>query len=133
MSRSSIMTNGILLVLFGFQLNLVDTYVMTPQFTGFWNERFSGPLFAEETTAPQVAQQESSGFMSSFGFGNSDQNQASAVPVSQASFSQDKNAADATISDDSLKQFTPPSWICWPLIFLGAVLFLHGAAFGRDN
>ena len=131
MSRSSIMTNGILLVLLGFQLNLVDTYVMTPQFTGFWNERFSGPLFAEETAAPQVAQQESSGFMSSFGFGNS--NNDPSAPVSQASFSQDKNSSSATVSEDSLKKFTPPSWLCWPLIFLGAVLFLHGAAFGRDN
>lgn len=130
MSRSSIMTNGILLVLLGFQLNLVDTYVMTPQFTGFWNERFSGPLFAEETPAPEVAEQASSGFMSNFGFGSSSPSQ---VPVSPASFSENHDSSGATLSDESLKRFTPPSWLCWPLIFLGAVLFLHGAAFGRDK
>ncbi len=131
MSRSSIMTNGILLVLLGMQLNLVDTYVMTPKFTDFWNERFSGPLFSEETSVPQVAQQESSGFMSSFGFGTPQSNSL-AVPTSQASFSNDNLASNTTVSDESLKQFTPPSWLCWPLIFLGAVLFLHGAALGRN-
>ncbi len=130
MSRSSIMTNGILLVLLGIQLNLVDTYVMTPKFTGFWNERFSGPLFAEE--AP-VAQKENTGFASSFGFGNNNQNNSQQVPTSQASFSNDNMATNAADSNGSLKQFTPPSWICWPLIFLGAVVFLHGAALGRDT
>ena len=132
MSRSSIMTTGALLVLLGIQLNYVDTYVVKSQFTDFCNERFSVPLFLEEV--PSV-EEETSDFGSGFGFGNNNQNLSKQIPTSQASFSKGTHDqdADAVTASVELKQITPPSWTCWPLIFLGAVLFLHGAALGRPN
>ena len=129
MSRSSIMTGGVLLVLLGIQLNFVDTYVMSSQFTDFCNERFSAPLFLEEVP---VAQEESTNFGSGFGFGNNNQNLSQPIPTSQASFSMNALDEDTASGSGELKQITPPSWMCWPLIFLGAVLFLHGAALGRN-
>jgi len=31
------------------------------------------------------------------------------------------------------KAITPPGWLCWPSIFLGAVMFLYGAALGKQS
>jgi hypothetical protein len=29
------------------------------------------------------------------------------------------------------RNFSPPHWVCWPALFIGAVFFLHGAAMRR--
>lgn len=140
MSRSSIMTTGIVLILVGIQLNLVETYVMTPRFTKFWNERFTAPLYTTEDViqdpsgriayrAPSTANP--SGYSNyPFNAGRY-QDYTSGTPALQASWSQ-LASSTKEVALGTQKQITPPSWLCWPIIFMGAVIFLHGATLGKQ-
>ena len=139
MSRSSIMTTGIVLILVGIQLNLVETYVMTPRFTKFWNERFTAPLYTTEDViqdpsgriAYRAPSTPTAPGYSNYPFSAGRyQDYTSGTPALQASWAQRASSQPKTAAGTQ-KQVTPPSWLCWPIIFMGAVIFLHGATLGK--
>ena len=37
-------------------------------------------------------------------------------------------AYNPVVTPTTQKRISPPTWLCWPTLFLGVVLFLHGIA-----
>lgn len=110
MSRTSIMTIGILLILMGIKFNLVESYQLSPQATRFWMERVEDPAIAQQ----QALQANRFG-----GYQMPTYN-----PYQQASFP-NQGIVEPVINWPP-KVITPPSWLCWPVFFVGAVMLLHG-------
>ena len=98
MSRIKMMAIGFVLVMLGLQLNFVESYELTPRFTNFLSEH--GQLSTGNGTYPNQPLFR----QTSFGQG------ASPYPIQQ------------------VRVITPPKWMCWPVLFCGAVLVLQGAA-----
>ncbi len=117
MSRSTIMTTGFLFILLGIQLNFVETYTLTPRATKFWAERLADPvdLTPLQTTAN--------------GNFNSPFSQASS---GNGAFGTNRQQAAARPMFLRAKQITTPDWICWPIMFVGAVFCLQGILLKRD-
>lgn len=107
MSRTSIMTIGFLLILIGIKLSLVESYVLSQSATKFWMERVEDPSVAVQNNLNPYGQ--AAQFPSLF---------------QQASF----GAAAPAMPQ---KTVTPPKWACWPTIFFGFVLLLHGISMRR--
>ncbi len=108
MNRTVIMTLGFLLVFFGIQLNIVDSYVLTPRMANFLSEQL------EET--PSIEN-------------NADSINPDGIPFVQAGYA----ASNAPLSlpvraaiPQANRVIRPPRWIGWPIMFLGAVFFLNG-------
>ena len=149
MSRTSLMTAGILLVLVGVQLNLVESYVLTPRATQAWDQRVQ--LNYDYEVVPGNYQATTNGYFrgSDIVTANSNgsqsigsnfttaqpnvlpystpsyQRSSQRVPAYQASYAQPAVAGNYA---GSQKMVTPPKWFCWPPIFLGSVMFLFGVA-----
>lgn len=100
------MTTGLFIILLGAQAYLVKAYVLTPDASRFVAERFEDP---NTLTANQA------GFNSVPGGFN----------YQQAAYSQVSYQSAAPASQRSI---APPSWLCWPILFFGVVIFLHGIA-----
>ena len=121
MSRTSTMTIGFLFVFLGLQLNLIETYVLTPNATKFWAERFELP---DEQTAYN-------------GYNSTNYGTNYSNPYAQAGYqyggSPFQSSGFAANSPRLMptKQITPADWLCWPVIFLGVAFVLHGAAVRR--
>ena len=139
MSRFSLMTWGTLLILIGIQLNLVESFVLSPKATELWNNRMTQYNLE---TVPRDYIATSNGYyrgsntqLANNGFRTATSNYRSSIPTYQ---SYNSSAAVYQSSFDRTgiagrngapqKLLTPPSWLCWPPIFLGSVLFLYGAA-----
>ncbi len=115
------MTSGLVLLLVGVQLNLVDTLVLTRTATVFLNERLSDPFESLEVDRGGLM-----GLSPSPRFAQN--NYRSNTPrIFNAGFSSQK-LADAVSYLGPQKTITPPPWLCWPVIFSGVVTFLYGAA-----
>ena len=113
MRRTSIMTLGLVLIFIGIQLNLVDTYVLTP--------RFSNLLADHATVEREVAT-----------LGTPVETRSS--PYYRASYS-NNNRAESKLGKSGLgvqKKITTPTWLCWPILFLGTVVFLNGFSIRRE-
>lgn len=107
MNRTVVMTLGFLLVFFGIQLNVVDSYVLTPRMANFLSDQFQ--------EAPAIQ--------------NSiiDPNQQQPGPFAQAGYSaDDQRVFQIPPSTGANRVIRPPGWIGWPIMFLGAVFFLNG-------
>lgn len=152
MSRISMMTFGLLLILIGVQLNLVESFVLTPRATAKWNNRTNRSVLGTTETVPGNYRVTSNGYFQSSEAarnrlnGNAFQanNQrdytysipsyqrapTSQVPAYQSSYGRPANANIGAVAayGGPQKMLTPPPWFCWPPIFLGSVLFLFGAA-----
>jgi hypothetical protein len=119
------MTSGLVLLLVGVQLNMVETLVLSRTATVFLNERLSDPFESLEV--------DRGGFMglNSPSQRYSQNNYGSKSPgFFNAGFSNQK-LADTVSYLGPQRTITPPPWLCWPIIFSGAVTFLYGAALGR--
>ena len=166
MSRISLMTCGLLLILIGVQLNLVDSFVLTSRATKFWKSKLSSSPFEDEgggaasnPVGLQASRQPAPGtsFSNQYaarpnfpyttpnyrryrnggrglfqtGARNS-QNRLNNGNFQNAGFGSPVNGVAANAASQprfpGQKMITPPTWICWPPIFLGAVIFLFGAA-----
>lgn len=105
------MTIGFLLIFVGLQLNLVQSFELTPGAARFWNENIVHP--AAELVSDASPQSQG-------GWNN---------PWQQASWN-GQLAAQRMIPDSlqpaSQRTLTHPAWICWPVFFAGTVFFLHG-------
>ncbi len=103
MRRRSIMVLGFVLIFLGVQLNLVESYELTPRFSNFLSEN-------GQVTNPVMLP-----------------NQEFNSPYYQASYSNSQINQPVSLSGN-VTTITPPRWLCWPALFLGAVVFLHGFA-----
>ena len=112
MNRTAVMTLGLLLLFFGVQLNVVDSYVLTPRMTNFLSEQLpSRPLVSPNVNPP-------------------------AGQYSQVGFTPYATNANASVATPAIprgisRTIRPPSWLGWPIMFLGAVFFLNGLAIRR--
>lgn len=105
------MTLGFVLIFIGIQLAIVDSYVLTPRVANFLSE--NGTLEpALQPTQPQA------------------QNPYAASPFNQISYQQ--SAVPVVASTLNQRKITPPGWLCWPMLFWGTVVFIHGFSKPRD-
>jgi hypothetical protein len=110
MRRGSTMTFGFVLILIGIQLNVVQSYQLTPRFSNFLSEN-GGPRSNEQASL----------------------NQPFDSPYYQASFENTSYTQPVAVSAPApIKVISTPNWLCWPVLFLGAVVFLHGVSKHRD-
>lgn len=115
MSRTSLITAGFLLIFLGIQLNVVQSFTMTRSVGNFLSENFAGNPGRLEINSPIPSPQ----------FEANRQNYNS--PYYQASYG--NNAAQfqrAPAAGIGNRTIYPPHWICWPVLFFGAVLLLQG-------
>jgi hypothetical protein len=119
MRRTSVMTLGFVLIFVGIQLNLVESYVLTPRISSFLSEQASSNPSDLLTTG-----------------GASNRNAAFNSPYYQTSYPAGGNLLNrqntSTLGFGAPKTIRPPSWICWPVLFLGTVVFLHGFSMKRE-
>ena len=109
------MTLGLVLIFIGIQLNLVDTYVLTPRFSNFLAEHAD----------PQEMQSATSGYSPNVNSG------VATSPYYQASYPA-RNSRRVGSIPDGPKSVSTPTWLCWPILFLGTVVFLHGLSIRRE-
>ena len=114
MNRTAVMTLGFLLVFFGLQLNIVDSYVLTPRMANFLSVRFPDSP-AIQNNVINANQQPGAftppGNFTQAGFSTGQQNQPAGLRVPSP---QGVN-----------RVVRPPGWVGWPIMFLGAVFFLN--------
>ncbi len=104
------MTLGFLLIFIGIQLNVVDSYVMTPRMSRFLSDNFSN---SQPFGGPEIINQQP--FQQSFQQASFGQPPRVEVPRPSLGFANVPN-----------RIIHPPGWIGWPIMFLGAVFFLNG-------
>lgn len=93
------MTIGFVLIMVGIQLNLVESFELTPRFSNFLSDH-----------------------------GGANFQQSAAVnnnPYQQVSYPS-TTAVAMNPGMVPVKTVRPPSWLCWPFIFCGTVLVLQG-------
>ena len=119
MSRTSLMSMGFLLIFLGIQLNIVESFTMTPRVSNFVNDNFSGNpnvnpnAIADNNLVP--------------GFRADANRQNYNSPYYQTSYANNAPQINTTlIPQIHDRTISPPRWICWPVLFLGAVLILQG-------
>jgi riboflavin biosynthesis pyrimidine reductase len=105
------MTTGFVLIFLGAQLALVDSYLLTPRISNFLSENGRA---VSAPTIPAVVQA----------------NQNS--PFSQAGYQQPVIAPTLIATSVPQRTITPPKWLCWPMLFCGTVVFLHGLSMSRN-
>ena len=114
------MTLGIVLIFIGIQLNLVETYVLTPRFSNLLTENVS--QFEAQPGTRSITQNAN--------------NSAYNSPYYQASyprvFAKRQPISVAPNGMGVPKTVSTPTWLCWPVLFLGTVVFLHGLSVRRD-
>jgi len=109
MNRTVVMTLGFLLVFFGIQLNVVDSYVLTPRMANFLSDKFPDA----PTNQPNVIDaNQQPGTFTQAGYSNGQQLQQTVVRMPTPT--------------GVNRVIRPPGWIGWPIMFLGAVFFLNG-------
>ena len=102
------MVTGFVLVFVGIQLYLVQSYVLTPRMSNFLSEQANSYGQPRATSPVANAANPNS-------------------PFYQASY-QTPQQYQLPVGPSVAKQITPPRWLCWPVLFLGAVVLLHGAS-----
>ncbi|MEM9942139.1 MAG: hypothetical protein AAF939_11180 [Planctomycetota bacterium] len=112
MRRTSVMTLGFVLIFIGIQLHLVDSFVLTQRISNFLSD--------------PVEVQANSQFVGQGNWPN--QNNPT---FSQTSFPTAQTNQFPNLTKQQPKVFSPPSWLCWPFLFLGTVVFLHGFSMRR--
>lgn len=119
-NRNHYMTVGFLMVLSGFHFRVVESFVLTPQATRFLNEQHDGL----ELTG-SVYKEDGNKVAATSGTTTWAQYQ----PVSQTGRTGTMTAGytkSETVTGAPKKVITPPTWMGWPMIYIGAVLALFG-------
>lgn len=111
MNRIFVMTLGLFLIFLGVQVFMVKSYILTPEASRFVNERLEEPDRAINTSP----------------YNNYNQS-----PFNQASFYQSSYQLSSSSYGFTQRSLTPPTWLCWPILFFGAVMFLHGLVLRTD-
>ena len=108
MRRNSTMTLGFVLIFLGIQFALVDSYQLTPRFANFLAEQRTNTQIPQQQVPPNLGQQSP---YSQIGY---------QVPLQLPPVAANIYSAQRTIA--------PPRWLCWPMLFCGTVVLLHGLA-----
>ncbi len=119
MNRSKIMVLGFLLIFLGIQLNLVQTYTLSPNATRFWNENLAELPDVDLASVPVAANP----------YNTATYSQASYGSQPDYGTTQPQMLAPAVLSGPA--QITPPEWLCWPFIFVGAASVFYGMVLRR--
>ncbi len=161
MSRYTTMTIGFLLVFMGIKFHMVESYLLTPDATKFWNERVgdqgnAAPNFVNNQVADGFngnngysafngnSYNSYNSYGNNNGFANTGGYGAANNSVFQSASYQSPNAYQqppvnnqgsllGSLAYGPQKQLTTPKWLGWPILFLGAVFILQGAAMRRNN
>jgi hypothetical protein len=107
MNRTVVMTLGFLLVFFGIQLNVVDTYVLTPRMANFLSDQLP-----DQQNQIQVAPNATAA--------------SQQQPFVQAGYASNQPGYAVPQTGSVSRTIQPPGWLGWPIMFLGAVFFLNG-------
>lgn len=124
-NRNHYMTVGFLMIYSGFHFRVVESFVLTPQATKFLNDQQDGfELTGSVINQPndRVTTNSAGGFLPSY------QSPGNGSNWSLASAS--KPAADNEVGK---KIITPPNWMGWPMIYLGAVVALFGMTMQKNS
>jgi hypothetical protein len=117
MRRTSVMTLGFVLIFVGVQLHMVETFVLTPRFSNFLAEN-ARQVQVQPVAAPVANPAANANYNS---------------PYYQASHSNVVSAPRmVTAMAAGPQQLTPPRWLCWPVLCIGGVVFLHGLSRRHD-
>jgi hypothetical protein len=125
-NRNHYMTVGFLMIFCGFHFRVVESFVLTPEATKFLHEQhdgleLTGSVFQEN--GEKAANQSSNGmFLPKY----QTVAQSGGGTLSTASYSRSETLADST-----KKVITPPNWMGWPMIYIGAVLALFGITMSK--
>ncbi len=133
MRRTSTMTLGFLLIFIGIQLNLVETYVLTPRVSNFLTEN-GGSRFNTNASVINPAGNGIVNVNPQFNRQPGIQNTPYNSPYYQASFPQAQSVPqfEPIANVGPAKTFSPSKWLCWPVLFFGAVLLLQGFSLRRS-
>lgn len=101
MTRMKMMTLGFVLMMSGIQLNLIESFELTPRFSTFLSEH--GSISTQPVQLPAANQR----------------------PFLQAAYDRTAQAVPAILPKTTV--VSPPKWLCWPALFFGTVLVLQGA------
>lgn len=107
------MALGFFLVFLGIQLNVVERYVMTP--------RTANLMSADGDLRSAFRQPVDNGVIV---------NPANNSPYYQTSY-QTPVTAPAYSTSPISREIRPPRWLCWPVLFLGAVILINGLTLRR--
>ena len=129
MRRTSTMTLGFLLIFIGIQLNLVETYVLTPRVSNFLTANGSS-RFNSNASAINPAGNGIVNVNPQFNRQPGIQNSPYNSPYYQGSFPQAQFEPNANVRP--AKTFSPAKWLCSPVLFFRAVLLLQGFSFRRS-
>ena len=109
MHRTTTMAFGFFLIFLGIQLNVVERYIMTPRTANFISSNGTGLSVSERPVETA--------------------NSAYDSPYYQASYQ--PTQAIRTVEPVS-REIRPPRWLCWPVLFLGAVILINGLTLRRN-
>ncbi len=125
-NRNHYMTVGFLMVFCGFHFRVVESFVLTPQATKFLHEQhdgleLTGSVYKE--TGEKVAKPSGNGmFLPQY----QTVSQSGRADISTAGYVRSEK-----LSDSEKKIITPPNWMGWPMIYIGAVLALFGLTMSK--
>ncbi len=119
-NRPHYMTVGILMIFCGFHFRIVESFVLTPEVTKFMDEQSDGLEIGGDTYTQNVA---------GGGYNNGSMFTPTYQQASTYGAPAWQNAGygvPAAAGILSRKTLTPPTWLGWPVICVGSVLFLFG-------
>jgi len=124
-NRNHYMTVGFLMIFCGFHFRVVESFVLTPQATKFLNDQqdgfeLTGSVISEQND--RVATNSAGGFLPSYQTAGNGPNWSLA--------SSQKPTSGGEVSK---KVITPPNWMGWPMIYLGAVTALFGMTMQKNG
>ncbi|MDP1563111.1 MAG: hypothetical protein Q8M16_17160 [Pirellulaceae bacterium] len=127
-NRNHYMTVGFLMILAGFHFRVIESFVLTPQATKFLHEQqdgleLTGSVYKEN--GEKVANQNSGGmFLPQY----QTVSQSGRTGLTTAGYTRSE-----TVTDNAKKIITPPTWMGWPMIYIGAVLALFGMTTSKTS
>ena len=109
MHRTTTIAVGFFLIFVGIQLNVVERYTLTPRAANFISTNGAGLSVSERPVETANAAYDSPYYQASF---QPTQTVSTVAPVS--------------------RELRTPHWLCWPVLFLGAVILINGVTLRRD-
>ena len=110
MNRFQYMTTGLVLVFLGVQFYFAETYILTQEVSAKMGKKDFDP-------DPIIS--------------DTDQYGNAGVNFYSASYS--TSLPGAVPESVAQKEISPPSWLCWPILCLGAVFFLHALSMPESS
>ena len=111
MHRTTTMALGFFLIFLGIQLNVVERYVMTPRTANLMSA--NGDISDTFGGSADNFQQANTAYDS---------------PYYQASY---QTPTPVSTYSPAAREIRPPRWLCWPVLFLGAVILINGLTLRR--